>query len=190
MKSELEDSMRDVEDILEKTTENTLKMDLQNVRDRIYYYLQIKFKTLASGVPCAVSVTILDALVLARSAFESSMNYRSALILGAARELDGDEKIRAFNALTDHLLPRRRDSLRPLNDDEIKQTTMLTLPLDEASVKISSKFPKDDEEDLGWPVWAGNIPIEHRYGTPIPDPRMTTAHPLPEYLKSWPEGRT
>ena len=76
------------------------------------------------------------------------------------------------------------------NDDEIKQTTMLTLPLDEASVKISSKFPKDDEEDLAWPIWAGNIPIEHRYGTPIPDPRMTTAHPLPEYLKSWPEGRT
>ena len=148
------------------------------------------FKTLASGVPCAVSVTILDALVLARSAFESSMNYRSALILGAARELDGDEKIRAFNALTDHLLPGRRESLRPLNDDEIKQTTMLILPLDEASVKISSKFPKDDEEDLAWPVWAGNIPIEHRYGTPIPDPRMTTAHPLPEYLKSWPEGRT
>lgn len=148
------------------------------------------FKTLASGAPCAVSVTHIDALVLARSAFESSMNYRSALILGVAQELEGEEKIRAFDALTDHLLPERRSSLRPLNDDEIRQTMMLRLPMDEASVKISSKFPADDEEDLSWPVWAGNIPIEHRYGTPIPDPRMTEPHPLPDYLKRWPEGRT
>ncbi len=148
------------------------------------------FKTLASGAPCAVSVTHIDALVLARSAFESSMNYRSALILGVAQELEGEEKIRAFDALTDHLLPERRSSLRPLNDDEIRQTMMLRLPMDEASVKISSKFPADDEKDLSWPVWAGNIPIEHRYGTPIPDPRMTEPHPLPDYLKRWPEGRT
>lgn len=128
--------------------------------------------------------------MLARSAFESSMNYRSALILGVAKELEGEEKIRAFDALTDHLLPERRSSLRPLNDDEIRQTMMLTLPMDEASVKISSKFPADDEEDLSWPIWAGNIPIEHRYGTPIPDPRMSEPHPLPDYLKRWPEGRT
>ena len=148
------------------------------------------FKTLAGGAPCAVSVTHIDALVLARSAFESSMNYRSALILGVAKELEGEEKIRAFDALTDHLLPERRSSLRPLNDDEIRQTMMLTLPMDEASVKISSKFPADDEEDLSWPIWAGNIPIEHRYGTPIPDPRMSEPHPLPDYLKRWPEGRT
>lgn len=148
------------------------------------------FKTLASGAPCAVSVTHIDALVLARSAFESSMNYRSALILGVAQELEGDEKIRAFDALTDHLLPERRASLRPVNDDEIRQTMMLTLPMTEASVKISSKFPADDEEDLSWPVWAGNIPIEHRYGAPIPDPRMTQPLPLPDYLKRWPEGRT
>lgn len=148
------------------------------------------FKTLASGASCAVSVTILDALVLARSAFESSMNYRSALVLGVARELDGEEKIRAFDALTDHLFPERRASLRPLNDDEYKQTSILSLPMDEASVKISSKFPADDDEDLSWPVWAGNIPIDHRYGTPIPDPRMITPHPLPDYLKRWPEGRT
>lgn len=138
------------------------------------------FKTLASGAPCAVSVTHIDALVLARSAFESSMNYRSALILGVARELEGEEKIRAFDALTDHLLPERRATLRPMNDDEIRQTTILTLPMDEASVKISSKFPADDEADLSWPVWAGNIPIEHKYGTPIPDPRMTTPLPLPD----------
>ena len=148
------------------------------------------FKTLATGVSCAVSVTILDALVLARSAFESSMNYRSALILGVARELDGAQKLNAFHALTDHLFPERRASLRPINDDEIKQTTILALPMDEASVKISSKFPADDEEDLSWPVWAGNIPIEHRYGAPIPDPRMTTPLPLPDYLERWPEGRT
>lgn len=148
------------------------------------------FKTLASGASCAVSVTILDALVLARSAFESSMNYRSALILGVARELDGAEKLEAFHALTDHLFPERRTSLRPINDDEIKQTTILSLPMDEASVKISSKFPADDDSDLSWPVWAGNLPIEHRYGAPIPDPRMTTSHPLPDYLERWPEGRT
>lgn len=148
------------------------------------------FKTLASGAPCAVSVTHIDALVLARSAFESSMNYRSALILGVAQELEGDEKIRAFDALTDHLLPERRASLRPLNADEIRQTTILSLPMEEASVKISSKFPADDESDLSWPVWAGNIPIEHRYGQPIPDPRMTNPHPLPDYVKRWPEGRT
>jgi hypothetical protein len=118
------------------------------------------------------------------------MNYRSALVLGKAVELDGVEKERAFERLTDHLLPGRRESLRPLNDQEIKQTSMLRLSLEEASVKISSKFPADSEEDLSWPVWAGNIPIEHRYGVPIPDPRMTTVHPLPEYLREWPEGRT
>lgn len=148
------------------------------------------FKTLAGGAPCAVSVTLIDALVLARSAFESSMNYRSVLILGVAQELEGEEKIRAFNVLTDHLLPERLASLRPLNDDEIRQTMMLKLPMTEASVKISSKFPADDEEDLSWPVWAGNIPIEHRFGTPIPDPRMTEPLPLPDYLKRWSEGRT
>ena len=148
------------------------------------------FKTLASGASCAVSVTILDALVLARSAFESSMNYRSALVLGVASELEGEEKARAFDALTDHLLPGRRASLRPINEQEIKQTSILRLSMEEASVKISSKFPADDEEDLSWPVWAGNVPIEHRYGAPIPDPRMTSEHPLPEYLKEWPEGRT
>ena len=148
------------------------------------------FKILASGASCAVSVTILDAIVLARSAFESSMNYRSALVLGVASELEGEEKVRAFDVLTDHLLPGRRASLRPLNEQEIKQTSILRLSLEEASVKISSKFPADSEEDLTWPVWAGNVPIEHRYGAPIPDPRMTIAHPLPEYLKEWPEGRT
>jgi len=148
------------------------------------------FKILASGASCAVSVTILDALVLARSAFESSMNYRSALVLGKAVELEGVAKERAFERLTDHLLPGRRESLRPTTEKEIKQTTILTLSLEEASVKISSKFPADEEEDLSWPVWAGNVPIEHRYGTPVPDPRMTVAHPLPEYLKEWPEGRT
>ncbi|NDA81278.1 MAG: pyridoxamine 5'-phosphate oxidase family protein [Actinobacteria bacterium] len=148
------------------------------------------FKLLASGAPCAVSITILDALVLARSAFESSMNYRSALILGRALELDGDEKIRAFEVLTDHLLPERRPSLRPLNDAEIRQTSILSISMEEASVKISSKFPADSEEDLSWPVWAGNIPIHHSYGAAIPDPRMTEVHPLPEYIKRWPEGRT
>jgi nitroimidazol reductase NimA-like FMN-containing flavoprotein (pyridoxamine 5'-phosphate oxidase superfamily) len=148
------------------------------------------FKILASGASCAVSVTILDALVLARSAFESSMNYRSALVLGKAVELEGVAKERAFERLTDHLLPGRRESLRPTTEKEIKQTTILTLSLEEASVKISSKFPADEEEDLSWPVWAGNVPIEHRYGAPVPDPRMTVAHPLPEYLKEWPEGRT
>jgi nitroimidazol reductase NimA-like FMN-containing flavoprotein (pyridoxamine 5'-phosphate oxidase superfamily) len=148
------------------------------------------FKNLASGAPCALSVTHLDALVLARSAFESSMNYRSALILGTAIELEGDEKVRAFDALTDHLFPGRRSSLRPMNEQEIKQTSILRLSLEEASVKIACGFPAGSEEDLGWPVWAGNIPIEHRYGAPIPDPRMTTEHPLPGYLKEWPEGRT
>lgn len=148
------------------------------------------FKTLASGVQCAVSVTILDALVLARSAFESSMNYRSAMILGIARELDGAEKIRALDVLTDHLLPERRASLRPINAAEIKQTSILSLPMDEASVKISAKFPADSEADLDWPIWAGNIPIEHRFGTAIPDPRMHSPHPLPEYLNRWPKGRT
>jgi hypothetical protein len=118
------------------------------------------------------------------------MNYRSALVLGKAVELDGAEKESAFERLTDHLLPGRRQSLRPTTEKEIKQTTILTLSLEEASVKISSKFPADEEEDLTWPVWAGNVPIEHRYGAPIPDPRMTIAHPLPEYLKEWPEGRT
>ena len=120
------------------------------------------------GVDICVTVTLLDGLVLARSVYNHSMNYRSVVVIGRARELtDSDEKLRAMRCVVEHVVPRRWEDARRPNDGEIKGTTILALPLDEASAKIRTGPPTDDDADLELPVWAGVIPLRIEPSDPV-----------------------
>ena len=127
------------------------------------------FRALADGGPVCLTVTQLDGLVLARSAFESSMNYRSLVVLGQAEALEGQAKRDALRTITEHLTPGRWDSLRPMRQKEVAATTVLALALTEFSVKERSGGPEDQEES-DWPIWSGQLPIHLAAGTPIPEP--------------------
>jgi nitroimidazol reductase NimA-like FMN-containing flavoprotein (pyridoxamine 5'-phosphate oxidase superfamily) len=142
------------------------------------------FRRLAEGAPACVTVTLLDGLVLARSAFESSMNYRGAMVLGSCTVLEDDERDRALRLISDHLLPGRWDDIRPPSRKELAATLVLAIPLAEASVKVSDKQPEDDPQDLDRPVWGGRVPIREVFGTPEPDD-LGAAYPVPHYLESW-----
>lgn len=127
-------------------------------------------KALAAGAECCVTVTLLDGLVLARSAFHNSMNYRSVVLFGRAKAVLGHEKkLAGLRALVEHLTPGRWDALRPVNANELTATLLLRLPLAEASAKIRTGPPKDDEGDLPFPVWAGVLPLTLETGSPVPD---------------------
>ncbi|MDZ5442086.1 pyridoxamine 5'-phosphate oxidase family protein [Micromonospora sp. 4G57] len=139
------------------------------------------FRHLAAGAPACLTVTLLDGLVLARSAFESSMNYRCAMVLGALTALDGVEKLAALERLSAHLLPGRWAVIRPPSAKELAATLVLALPLDECSVKVSAGPPDDLEDDLDRPVWAGVVPVVEAYGIPQPDPRLRHDLPPPEW---------
>jgi len=126
-------------------------------------------RTAKEGMDICVTVTLLDGLVLARSVYNHSMNYRSAVVLGRARELtDVDEKLRAMERVVEHVVPGRWGDARRPNDGEIKGTTILALPLDEASAKIRSGPPTDDDADLEFLVWAGVIPLRLTPSDPVP----------------------
>lgn len=146
------------------------------------------FRLLAYGAPTCVTITLLDGLVLARSAFESSMNYRSVMILGTARELTGDEKFAAAEALTEHLLPGRWAEIRPPSAQEMKATSIIAMSLAECSVKISAGGPDDVPEDLLDPVysrvWAGVVPILESFG-PAEADELSGDTPVPHYLADW-----
>jgi nitroimidazol reductase NimA-like FMN-containing flavoprotein (pyridoxamine 5'-phosphate oxidase superfamily) len=127
-------------------------------------------RTLASGIDVCVTVTLVDGLVLARSAFHHSMNYRSVVILGRARLVDDPaEKRAALRAFTNHIVADRWDGLRPVTDQELAATSVLKLPVEEASAKVRMGPPIDEDSDLTWPVWAGVIPLSLQRGTPVPD---------------------
>jgi nitroimidazol reductase NimA-like FMN-containing flavoprotein (pyridoxamine 5'-phosphate oxidase superfamily) len=147
------------------------------------------FKFLSEGAPACLTITHIDGLVLARSAFESSMHYESLMALGKARLLRGQEKQLAFQALIDHLFPNRRSELRPSTENEIKATTVLAFPLNEISIKVSKGQPDDPESDLGAEIWAGILPITSTYGTPIPAENLRAEIEVPEYISSWPINR-
>ncbi|MDP8999870.1 MAG: pyridoxamine 5'-phosphate oxidase family protein [Myxococcota bacterium] len=134
---------------------------------------------LANGVPACLVVTILDGLVLARSAFHHSMNYRSVLVLGTAREVtDRDEKLRAMALLVDKVSPGRSTQVRAPSDKEIGATAVLSLPLEEVSAKIRLGPPIDDEEDADLAVWAGVVPLALEAGALQPDcPRAERLEP-------------
>ena len=143
-------------------------------------------RALKGGIPVCVTVTLLDGLVLARSAFHHSMNFRSAVILGTAAEVvDEAEKLRALGAIVDHVVPGRSADVRGPNEKELRATLVLRLPLDEASSKIRTGPPLDDEEDMGAPCWAGVIPLRLATAAPIPDPAMDPACPAPSNVAEY-----
>ena len=138
-------------------------------------------RSLKGGVDACVTITLIDGLVLARSAFHHSMNYRSVVVFGNAREVTGEEKARALDSLVEHVMRGRAKDVRPPNEIEMKQTLVLALPLDEASAKIRTGGPVDDEEDYALPIWAGVVPLRLTRGAPIADERVTAE--LPDYLR-------
>ena len=129
-------------------------------------------RRLAAGADVCVTVTLLDGMVLARSAFESSMHYRSAMVFGTATAVQADDKVAALRALSEAWLPGRWDTLRPPTVKELAATMVLELPLHEWSVKVSAGPPEDPEDDLDAPVWAGVLPIVTTYGDPVPAPDL------------------
>jgi len=141
-------------------------------------------RTLAEGLQVCVTVTLVDGLVLARSAFHHSMNYRSVVILGRATAVeDRDEKSRALEAFTEHIVPDRWDYLRPVRDSELKGTSVLALPLTEASAKIRTGPPKDEPEDYELPIWAGVVPLRVAASEPLPDPKLPANIAMPEHVR-------
>lgn len=131
-----------------------------------------------------VTITILDGLVLARSHFNSSMNYRSVVLFGKGELIaDETERWEAFKTITEHLMPGRWNDARQPNKKELKQTAVLKMKIDSASAKISDKFPEDEPEDYDLNFWAGIIPIKQFLGQPINDPKIKSGVDLPEYLK-------
>lgn len=150
-------------------------------------------REIAKGVDVCVTVTLLDGLVLARSAFHHSINYRSVVILGRAELVsDADEKSNALEALTEHIVPGRWKDVRWPNELELKATSVLRLPINEASAKIRTGGPVDDEEDYALAVWAGVLPIGLFPGSPIPDDRLASGTEIPQNVREYkrPENRS
>jgi nitroimidazol reductase NimA-like FMN-containing flavoprotein (pyridoxamine 5'-phosphate oxidase superfamily) len=143
------------------------------------------FRALAAGARTCLTVTILDGLVLARSAFESSMHYRSAMLFGSCEVVPADDVGRCLEILTEHLMPGRWAQLRVPTAKELAATTLLSMPVEEWSVKVSDGWPEDPVEDLDEPVWAGVLPIESAFGAPIPAPDLREACGPPPYLARW-----
>jgi len=143
-------------------------------------------RTLSGGVDACVTVTIIDGLVLARSAFHHSMNYRSVVIFGRATLVeDREEKYAALLALSEHFIRGRWADVREPTEEELIQTTVLSLPLMEASAKIRTGPPIDDEEDYAMNVWAGVVPLKLVAGEPINDPRLPEGIEVPDYARSY-----
>jgi uncharacterized protein len=156
------------------------------VDDRLYLHGSKgsrMLRHLNSGGELCLTATLLDGLVLARSALHHSMNYRSAVVLGRAREVtERAEKRAALRAVVEHVVPGRWDDTRQPNDKELDATFMLSLPLREASAKVRTGPPLDEEEDYELSVWAGELPLRLTPQEPVPDARMTDELPLPRYV--------
>ncbi|HEY1483714.1 MAG TPA: pyridoxamine 5'-phosphate oxidase family protein [Candidatus Acidoferrum sp.] len=143
-------------------------------------------RTLSDGVPVCVTVTHVDGLVLARSAFHHSVNYRSVVILGTAQLVtDPAEKVEALRIFTDHVMKGRWNDVRQPTEQELKATIVLALPLEEVSAKVRTGGPVDDEDDYNLPTWAGVLPLETSVKSPVPDARLPKNVPVPAYLKNY-----
>ncbi|GAB4324155.1 MAG: pyridoxamine 5'-phosphate oxidase family protein [Dehalococcoidia bacterium] len=141
-------------------------------------------RAMAAGTEVCVSVAIIDGFVLARSALHHSVNYRSVTVFGKATLVeDPEEKASALRQLVEKVAPGRWEELRPMTGEDMRGTSVLRLPIAEASAKVRSGGPVDDPEDMDWPVWAGVLPLRMVAGTPIPDEQMDAGVALPAYLE-------
>lgn len=141
-------------------------------------------RELRGGTEVCVTATILDGLVLARSVFNHSMNYRSVMVLGAAEVVEGAEKLEALRAVADHVIPGRWEEARQPNAKELRATSVLRLPLDRASAKVRTGPPKDDKEDMDLPIWAGVLPLRLVPSEAVADAR-TGSPTVPGYVTGW-----
>ena len=143
-------------------------------------------RTLGAGTPACLTVTLIDGIVLARSAFHHSMNYRSVVVLGQARVVsDPDEMLRALQAFTEGIVPGRWDEVRPPNPKELKGTRVLAMTLDEASAKARTGPPVDDDEDYAIGAWAGVIPMKLAADAPVDDPRLDAGIAPNDTVRRW-----
>jgi nitroimidazol reductase NimA-like FMN-containing flavoprotein (pyridoxamine 5'-phosphate oxidase superfamily) len=146
-------------------------------------------KALADGTHCCVTVTLVDELVLARAALHHSLNYRSVMVLGNAREVtEREEKERALHAVVEHIAPGRADEIRGADATDLRSTKVLSLPIEEASAKVRTGPPVDEEADLKLPYWAGQLPLTRGTGDPIPAPDLVEDLPVPEHVRAWKRG--
>ena len=147
-------------------------------------------RALKTGIEMCVTVTIIDGLVLARSAFHHSMNYRSVVIFGHASLIEERKaKLAALFALSEHIIRGRWEEVRGPSESELQQTTVLSLPIDEASAKIRTGPPLDDEEDYAMDVWAGVLPMRMAIAEPIADPRLPADINVPDYITAYTRDR-
>jgi uncharacterized protein len=145
---------------------------------------------LRPGMDVCVTVTLVDGLVLARSAFHHSMNYRSVMALGRTRAVrDPEEKEAALRALVEHIVPGRSEEVRGADGRELAATAVLALPLDEVSAKVRTGPPKDDDPDYGLPIWAGVLPLALTPGAPVADPVLDPSVPTPAHVAVWSRPR-
>jgi len=145
---------------------------------------------LRDGAPLCVTVTLLDGLVLARSAMHHSVNYRSVVLLGKASEVRGEaERRAALRAVVEHVVPGRSAEVRAPSEAELRATLVLSVPIEEASAKVRAGPPVDDEEDHALPCWAGVLPLSLAAGAPLPDPRLRPGTPLPRTVGGYRRGR-
>ncbi|MFN8496723.1 MAG: pyridoxamine 5'-phosphate oxidase family protein [Anaerolineae bacterium] len=143
-------------------------------------------KHVQSGAAMCVAVTLLDGLVVARSAFHNSMNFRSVVLFGTGYVIEGEEeRLAALAAITDHVVPGRWRDSRPPNRKELNATTVVALPIESATAKLRAGPPGDDDEDYALPIWAGVIPIQQTFGAPEDDPRLTDGVPAPDYITGY-----
>jgi len=160
------------------------------IGDAVYLHAATKARWASVSEAC-LTVTLVDGVVLARSAFHHSMNYRSATVVGPLRTVaEPGEKLAALEAFTEQLLPGRWDEVRAPSRQELKATAVLAMPLAEASAKVRTGGPVDDEEDYALPVWAGVVPLRTEAGEPIPDPRLAEGTGLPEHVRAWAPNRS
>jgi uncharacterized protein len=163
------------------------------VRDNLYVHgsaASRMLRNLDKGIPVCVTVTLLEGLVLARSIFNHSMNYRSVVVLGTAAAVsEPKEKLEALKSLSEHILPGRWAESRQPNEKELKATLVMRLPIEEFSAKVRQGPPIDDEEDYSFPTWAGVIPLEVVAGTPENDPRLDPQTPVPTYVSAYSRKR-
>jgi uncharacterized protein len=156
--------------------------------DHVYFHGSAASRMLrtlgGAGLPCCLTVTHTDGLVLARSAFHHSINYRSVMLFGTAGLVDEEAgKRAALEAFVERLYPGRWATLRPMTDQELKGTTVLRLALEEVSAKVRTGPPKDEDEDYALPIWAGVVPLVTRPGPIEPDPRLLPGVPLPDHVR-------